>query len=316
MPQRLSEVPFTAVEFTDSFWAPRIETNRAVTLPIEHAMCEQTGRLSVWDWKPGDPRTPHWFWDSDVAKWIEAAAYTLARRRDLAVESQIDRYVEALVREQLPDGYANSRYIKLEPDRRWTNLRDAHEMYCAGHMIEAAVAYHQATGKRALLDAMLRYADHIDATFGRAPGKRRGYCGHEEIELALVKLFRATGERRYLALADYFVDERGRGASVLHPDSARTGEHYYDLEARQRGADPKEFWAKSYEYNQAHKPVREQTEVVGHSVRAMYLYCAMADLSAETGDASLQRACERLWDHLTLKRMYVTGGIGSAGVRP
>lgn len=313
MPTRLAPVPFTAVEFNDSFWAPRIEANRSVTLPIEHAMCEQTGRLSVWGWHAGEPFTPHWFWDSDVAKWIEAAAYTLARRRDAAVEAQIDRYVDALTRAQLPDGYANSRYIKLEPDKRWTNLRDAHELYCAGHMIEAAIAYHQATGKRALLDAMARYADHIGAMFGREPGKRRGYCGHEEIELALVKLYRATGERRYLDLAEYFVDERGRGASTLHPGSGQAGEHYYDLEARLRGADPKDYWAKTYEYVQAHKPVREQTEVVGHAVRAMYLYCAMADLAAETGDGSLRAACERLWDHLTQKRMYVTGGIGSAG---
>lgn len=147
---------------------------------------------------------------------------------------------------------------------------------------------------------MCRYADHSDATFGREPGKRRGYCGHEEIELALVKLYYVTDEPRYLKLAQYFIDERGQQP------------HYFDLEARARGEDPRQFWAKSYAYMQAHMPVREQTEVVGHAVRAMYLYSAMADAAREIGDAHLLAACERLWQGLVSKRMYLTGGIGAA----
>jgi DUF1680 family protein len=183
---------------------------------------------------------------------------------------------------------------------RWQNLRDWHELYCAGHLIEAAVAHYQGTGQRKLLDALSRYADHIDATFGREPGKKRGYCGHPEIELALVKLYHATRDPRYLRLATYFVDERGQQP------------HYFDIEARARGEDPAEFWAKSYEYCQAHLPIREQNQVVGHAVRAMYLLSAVADLAHENDDRGLLETSERLWHHLVTRRMYLTGGIGAA----
>ena len=154
-------------------------------------------------------------------------------------------------------------------------------------MLEGAIAYFQATGRRKLLDIMLRYVDHIAATFGPGEGQKRGYCGHQEIELALVKLYHVTGERKHLDLAAYFIDERGRLP------------HYFDIEAVARGDDPKKFWAKTYEYNQSHKPVREQDKVVGHAVRAMYMYAAMADLAAELGDDALKRACEVLWKDVT-----------------
>jgi DUF1680 family protein len=312
--RRLTPVPFSRVSIDDDFWAPRMETNRRVTVPAEYGMCETTGRVAAWDlaWKPGDPNPPHIFWDSDVAKWIEAASYTLSTRYDAELDGLIDQVVSRIARAQQPDGYLNTHYIQVEPDRRWTNLRDCHELYCAGHMIEAAVAHYQATGKRALLDVLCRYADHIEQTFGREPGRKRGYCGHEEIELALVKLHHATGEPRYLRLAQYFVDERGTGNQV---DPAAAGvpwdyDHYYDVEARARGEDPRKFWAKTYAYMQSHVPPREQSEVTGHAVRAMYLYSAMADLANELGDDALLAACERLWDDLTLRRMYITGGIG------
>jgi DUF1680 family protein len=167
-------------------------------------------------------------------------------------------------------------------------------------LIEAGVAHFEATGKRSLLDVVCRYADYINTVFGTEPGKRRGYPGHPEIELALVRLYRATGEQRYLDLSRYFVNERGRQP------------HYYDQEARERGEDPAVFWARSYEYNQSHLPVREQQQVVGHAVRAVYLYSAMVDLAIEDGDASLMEACERLWPQLTTRRMYVMGGIGTS----
>ena len=199
---------------------------------------------------------------------------------------------------QQPDGYLSSWYQRMQPGKRWTNLRDCHELYCAGHLIEGAVAYYQATGKRKLLDVMCRYADHIAAMFGPEPGKKQGYCGHEEIELALVKLARVTGERKYMDLAKYFIDQRGQQP------------HYFDEEARARGADPKDFHFKTYEYNQSHKPVREQDKVVGHAVRAMYLYSGMADIATEYGDDSLRTALDRLWDDLVSKRLYVTGGLG------
>src|SRR5690606_29664170 len=152
--------------------------------------------------------------------------------------------------------------------------------------------------KRKLLDVMIRYADHIDRTFGPKPGQKRGYCGHEEIELALVKLARVTGERRYMDLAKFFIDERGQEP------------HYFDEEARARGADPAKFHFGTYEYSQSHKPIREQDKVVGHAVRAMYLYTAMADLAAELGDAALKRACQVLWSDVMDTKMYVTAGLG------
>lgn len=299
----LSSVPFTQVHLTDRFWAPRIEVNRTVTLPKEYTMCETTGRIAAFDlrWQKGDPNPPHIFWDSDVAKWIEAAAYSLATHPDPQLDALLDSVIACIAKAQQHDGYLNTHYIVFERaglDRRWTNLRDGHELYCAGHLIEAAVAHYQATGKRTLLDVVCRYADYIGQVFGRDEGKLRGYCGHEEVELALVKLYRVTGEKRYLELAQYFVDERGRQP------------HYFDIEAVRRGEDPRRFRFRTYEYNQSHLPVREQRVATGHAVRAMYLYSAMADLAVETGDRALLAACERIWHSVVNERMYITGGIG------
>lgn len=249
-----------------------------------------------------DTITAQMFWDSDVAKVIEAAAYALYRRPNPALEAKMDGIIDMFAGLQQADGYLNSWYIRMQPGKRWTNLRDCHELYCAGHLMEAAVAYHQATGKRKLLDAMARYADHIGRTFGTGPGQKPGYCGHEEIELALVRLARETGERRYLELARYFVEQRGQEP------------HYFDVEAAARGENAKGSWPASlhadFRYTQSHVPVRQQQKVVGHAVRAMYLYSGMADIAAEYGDSSLTAALEILWDDLTGKQMYVTGGIG------
>jgi uncharacterized protein len=307
--QRHTAVPFTAVEFSDGLWAPRQRAVRERTVPFLYGQCEKIGMIEALEVKepPGPLAYPFknngttttvMYWDSDLAKWIEAASYTLATHADPKLEALIDDLVARIAKAQAPDGYFNSYFLRREPQKRWTNLRDWHELYCAGHLIEAAVAHAQATRKDNLLSVMMRYADHIEATFGPGPNKKRGYCGHEEIELALVKLYRLTRERRYLDLARYFVDERGRQP------------HYYDAEARARGQDPADYWHKNYEYNQSHKPVREQDRVVGHAVRAMYLYSAMADLAGEFGDASLLTTCERLWADLTGKRLYVTGGLG------
>jgi uncharacterized protein len=299
--RKSAPVPLNAVTFEGGFWGPRVDANREVTLPIEYDQCKKTGRIDAFrlDWKPGKPRKPHQFWDSDVAKWLEAAAYSLTTHPDKKLQRQLDRVVADIEKAQQPDGYLNIFYTVVAPEQRWANLRDMHELYCAGHLMEAAVAHFEATGQRSFLDVMCRYADYIGTVFGREKGKKRGYPGHEEIELALVKLYRATGEKRYLNLSKYFVDERGRKP------------HYYDFEAKARGEKRGGYWARTYDYCQAHAPVREQATAEGHSVRAMYLYCAMADLAAETGDVELRRACKRLWRNTTERRMYVTGGVGS-----
>ncbi|HZS79590.1 MAG TPA: beta-L-arabinofuranosidase domain-containing protein [Ktedonobacteraceae bacterium] len=298
----LVAVPWKDVIIDDSFWEPRLRANRERTLPHIYRFYQDTGRIDAFrlNWKPGQVPVPHVFWDSDVAKWLEATCYSLATHPDAELERQVDELVALIISAQQPDGYLNTHFTAVEPEKRWTNLRDWHELYCAGHLMEAAVAHFQATGKRDLLDALSRYADHIDSVFGREPGKKRGYCGHEEIELALVKLYRATGESRYLRLSQYFIDERGQQP------------HYYDIEARERGEDPRAFWARTYEYNQSHLPVREQQEVTGHAVRAMYLYSAMTDLAREGHDESLLTVCKRLWDHLCSTRLYLTGGLGSS----
>lgn len=291
--------PLAAVAIDDAFWTPRLAANRTQTIPIEYEQCRITGRIDALhqQWQPGQP-IPHYFWDSDIAKWVEAASYSLATHPDPALDAQLDEVIALLAAAQQPDGYLNSHYTAVEPENRWTNLRDNHELYCAGHLIEAGVAHYLATGKRTLLDVVSRYAGYIATVFGREPGQKRGYPGHEEIELALVKLFRATGEPRYLALAAYFVDERGQQP------------HYFDQEAIARGDDPAAYHFKSYRYSQSHAPVREQQEVTGHAVRAMYLYSAMADLAGEMGDATLLAPLEALWRHLCTRNLYITGGVG------
>jgi len=307
--RQLTPVPFTNVTIDDSFWGPRMKVNREVTIPHEYKQCKETGRLDAFrlQWKPGMKPVPHIFWDSDVAKWIEAASYCLATNPDPKLDALLDEVIALIAKAQQPDGYLNTHFIQVEPQNRFKNLGMWHELYCAGHLIEAAVTHYQATGKRSLLDVLCRYADYIDSYFG--PGKHDGCPGHEEIELALVKLYRATGEKRYLNLAKFFLDQRGQKPSVFQremetmtPEMSANNRHFF--------GEGDKFHS---EYCQDHLPVREQSEVVGHAVRAMYLYCGMADVGAEIGDRGLLDACMRLWNDLCTKKMYVTGGIGPSG---
>lgn len=300
--RQLTPVSFTSVSLDDPFWAPRQEINRTVSIPHMYRMLVDTGRIAAFDLNfSREVPSPIVliFGDSDLAKWLEAASNALATHPDPALATLVDEVADKIIGAQQPDGYLNTHFTAIQPEMRWKNLRDWHEMYCAGHLMEAAVAHHQATGERKLLDALVRYADHIEATFGVEEGKRRGYGGHPEIELALVRLFHATGEQRHLDFAKYLVEERGQ-----------SNPHYYDIEAVERGDDPAKFWAKSYEYCQAHAPIREQDKVVGHAVRAMYLLCGVADLAHEYDDPTLLETCERLWANLVHQRMYLTGGIG------
>lgn len=295
-PQAFQPVSFSKVVIDDTFWAPRLRINREKTIPHIYSMCKESGRIDAYrlQWKPGMTKAPHQFWDSDVAKWIEAASCSLAVSPDPVLDALLDRVIALIASAQWRDGYLNPHYTVVEPDKRWTNLRHGHELYCAGHLIEAGVAHFQATGKSTLLNVVCRYADYIDTVFGTERGKRRGYCGHEEIELALIKLYRLTGNPRYLRLSQYFINERGQ--SPCYFDTEEAPDHH----------------RLGREYHQTHLPVREQTEVVGHAVRAMYLYSAMADLAYETQDETLLKACKRLWNHLQSKRMFITGGIGSS----
>ncbi|HEY9009627.1 MAG TPA: beta-L-arabinofuranosidase domain-containing protein [Devosia sp.] len=244
--------------------------------------------------------TTQMFWDSDLGKSIETIAYSLYRKPNPELEARADAIIDMYEKLQEPDGYLNSFFQRIKPEWKWTNLRDFHELYCAGHMMEGAVAYYQATGKRKFLDVMSRMADYLVKRFGRGPGQVRGYCGHEEVELALVRLSRATGKQSYMDLAKFFIDERGQKPN------------FFIEEAIAHGRDPKGVQKNTLEYNQSHMPVREQTKVVGHAVRAMYLYSGMADIATEYHDDTLTRALETLWADLTQKQMYVTGGIGPA----
>ena len=238
------------------------------------------------------------FQDSDTAKWLEAVAYSLKKKLNADLEQKADEVIALVERAQKDDGYLDSFITVAHPEMRFQNLSDWHELYCMGHMIEAGVAYYEATGKRRLLDVVCRIADLLCETFG--PEKKMGCPGHPEVELALIRLWRVTDEKKYLKLAGYFLDIRG-----TDPD-------FFKKEAKKRGDENTTSWVTvNSSYAQNHLPVREQTEATGHAVRAVYLYTGMAMMAKETGDPELEKACERLWDNITQKRMYVTGGIGA-----
>ncbi len=243
------------------------------------------------------------FQDSDIAKWLEAVAYRLITHPSPELESSADEIIELLIEAQDTDGYLNTYFTVKEPDKRWSNLAECHELYCIGHFIEAAVAYTEATGKRAFLDCMIRAVDQIDTIFGPEPEKLQGYPGHQEIELALVRLYGVTKNTRHLQLAWYFITQRGQRP------------HYFDIEREKRGG--KDYFHKEEkEYSQSHVPVFEQSVAIGHAVRAVYMYTAMADLASMKLDLSLPdlaTVCENLWQNVTEKQMYITGGIGSSG---
>jgi len=300
---QLHPIPLQQVSIQKGFWEERQTKNRGTTIPAIYKKMEETGRIHAWTLDPNREKPKfnpvvHMFWDSDTGKWLESVAYSLATHPDSDLQKIADDLIDAIEKAQFEDGYLNTYFPVVDPDSQWKNLRDWHEMYNAGHLIEGAVAYFQATGQRKMLDVLTRFADHIDARFGPDDSKKRGYPGHPELELALVKLYRETGEKRYLDLATYFINERGQEPS------------YFDIEASERGENREDFWAQTYRYCQAHAPIREHTDATGHSVRACYLYAGIADVALETGDAELLDVSRRIWDDLTQHQMYVTGGLG------
>jgi len=309
----LSTLPLNQVTLRDTFWSHYLDLVRQTVIPYQWEAlndripdAEPSHAVKNFKIAAGLEAGEYGglvFQDSDVAKWLEAVGYSLATHPDPALEQLADEVIAIIGKAQQPDGYLNTYFTLKEPGKRWTNLHECHELYCAGHMMEAAVAYLKGTGKRALLDIMCRFADYIDTVFGSEPGKIQGYDGHQEIELALVKLYEVTGNEKYLNLSRFFIDERGKTPNFFVEEW--------------RGRRGLSHWTKKVEgepnlaYNQSHKPVREQTEAVGHSVRAVYMYTAMADLAAQTGDEALYNACKRLWSNIITKQMYITGGIGS-----
>ena len=283
---KMTAVPFTDVVIADEFWAPRIETNRKVTLPYCFKKCEETGRIDNFAKAAGlmDGEFEGIFFnDSDLYKIIEGAAYSLKLRPDPKLEAYVDGVIDKIAAAQWEDGYLYTFYSvpSRQPEKRWTNCKNKHELYCAGHFFEAVVAYYQAAGKRKILDVAIRLADYIDSVFG--PDKKRDVPGHEEIELALVKLARSTGNERYIRLARFFLDERGR-------------RHNRDLYGPAL---------------QDHKPITGQDAAVGHAVRAGYLYCGMADVAAAADGADYVEALDNIWQDVVSRKLYITGGIGA-----
>ncbi|QMA41484.1 glycoside hydrolase family 127 protein [Citrobacter freundii] len=248
------------------------------------------------------------FQDSDVTKWLEAVAWSLSQKPDAQLEKTADEVIELLAKAQCEDGYLNTWYTVKEPGLRWTNVAECHEMYCAGHLFEAAVAFFNATGKRRLLEIACRFADHIDTVFGPNEGQLRGYPGHPEIELALMRLYEVTQEPRYQALARFFLEERGQQP------------YYYDIEFAKRGGtwhwdNWGEAWmVKDKAYTHAHKPLAQQSEAVGHAVRSVYLMTGLAHIARMTNDEEKRQTCLRIWNNMVQRRMYITGGIGSQGI--
>ena len=288
----MQTIPYSKIKITGGFWGARRKVGREHTLMAIYDRFAETGRFASLDfqWKPGEPNCPHIFWDSDIAKWIESAAYLLHDQRDPKIEALVDECVDKIEAHQRADGYFNIHFDTVEPENRFTRYTD-HELYDLGHLLEAAIAYKEATGKDKLLKLLIKYVDLVDRVFRVERKAAFDTPGHEEIELALFKLYQETGEERFLTLMRYFIDMRGN--SSRDKTYAGLGQN---------------------SYSQAHLPVRAQLTAEGHSVRACYLYSGMADLAWQDDDLDLKRACEALFDNIATRRMYITGGVGSSHI--
>ncbi|MFA9378221.1 MAG: glycoside hydrolase family 127 protein [Lachnotalea sp.] len=312
--KKLSSIPLGDIHIDDGFWNRYIKLVGEAIIPYQWNIlndvqpntqpshCIKNFRITAGEIEGNFEGAV--FQDTDVAKWLEAVAYTLATNEDKELEQLADETIDLIGRAQCEDGYLNTYFTIKEPNKRWDNLEEGHELYTAGHLIEAAVAYYEATGKDKFILIVSRFADLICEKFGSGEQQCHGYPGHQEIELALVKLYHVTGKERYKILAKYFIDQRGVGENYFLQEEKR--ENHKRIFPEFKGYDPK--------YSQSHLPVREQLSAEGHAVRAVYMYCAMADLAYEFQDEKLMNSCQNLWNNIVKKKMYITGGIGSSGI--
>lgn len=284
----MQNIDFPRVEITGGFWREKQEINRKATLKAVYERFKETHRFDALKcrWKEGEPDMPHIFWDSDVAKWIEGASYILAQKRDDEIEEIIENAIDCIIENSDENGYFNSHFLVTEQEKRFRD-RGCHELYCAGHLFEAA-AYYNATGRGRFLRAMCRYADYIEQVFEIEKSAAFTTPGHPEIELALMRLYKTTGQKRYAELAKFFIDEHGKKP--------------WENE-----------WANAF-YNQDDVPIRERKTAQGHCVRALYLMCGAADVAKEYGDEELKNACRRFFESVVGRRMYITGGVGSTNI--
>lgn len=311
--EKLTLVQLNRTKIRDSYWDRYIDLVKSTIIPYQWNILNdkipgaQTSH-GLMNFKIAAKRETGEFYgvvfqDTDVAKWLEAVALSMASHTDKELENTADEVIDLIEAAQQPDGYINTYFTIKEPEKRWSNLEEGHELYTAGHLMEAAVAYYNATGKRKFLDCICRFADLICTVFSNENNKD-GYPGHQEVEIGLVKLYEVTGNRTYLAQAKEFLERRGR-------------EPNYFLEEEKR-PDYKRIFPEFENYlplySQSHKPVREQDTAEGHAVRAVYMYCAMADVAYEYQDKELLQVCENLWNDISYKKMYITGSIGSSGL--
>ncbi|WP_346910966.1 glycoside hydrolase family 127 protein [Faecalicatena orotica] len=311
---KLHPVDLKKIKICDSFWSKHINLVKDTIIPYQwNAMndlipdAEPSHCLENFKIAAGRKKGEFYgavFQDTDIAKWLEAAGFTLAYDRDPELEKTADEVIDLIAEAQQEDGYLDTYFIIKEPDRKWKNLCEGHELYTAGHMMEAAVAYYQGTGKDKFLNVVRKLADLLCDTFGSEEGKIHGYPGHQEVEIGLIKLYQVTGNKKYVDLAKYFIDVRGVGKNYFleemdKPDYRQIFPEFADYQPA---------------YSQSDRPVREQTAAEGHAVRAVYMYSAMSDLACEYQDQELMDACTRLWNNIVQKQMYITGGIGASGI--
>ena len=311
MKKTVTEIRESQVKISDAFWSRIQEKVIDVVIPFQEKVLhdevpgvEKSHAIENFRIAAGLSQGEFYgmvFQDSDVAKWLEGVAYSLAVRPDPGLEARADGIIEIIEKAQQPDGYLDTYFIIKEPEHRWQNLHECHELYCAGHMMEAAAAYYRVTGKDRLLHVVERLADHIIGRFGPEEEKEHGFPGHQEVEIGLLKLYHITGKEKYKDMARYFLEERGKNPDYFYEEKIKRGWSHWGQYSTEK---------LDVSYNQAHQTIYEQKEAVGHAVRALYMYTAMADLAGTDGDDRLYKACRTLWDNIVNQKLYITGGIG------